>query len=207
STASVSTVADVSFGNSALQGVLPGSNESIANVTVEGTVTGPWQEIGGSGGAGTTALFVCAPISLTAYSLGAASTGFTDFFLEATLPDGVDPASALGHAVVCVIDDGVNNYIRYRFSRLGTPFTPTFLALSADEVFFRYEVAGTLPSRVWDAASHTLQIAPLMTTFDSLTVYTLYSAAQVINAPGGVFGATWYNAHLTGTMNFTLNGH
>jgi hypothetical protein len=199
------SVSNASFFNPALTTRLPGVGSSL-ELQVSGTLTGPWQEIGGSGGEGITPqYFVCAPMQPQTKT-GIGSIGWADLVAES---GGADPVSALGGLVLCIIDDGTNNYARLRLSRTGTPTTATFtdLVTPGQELWFRVQAAGALPSRVYDFQTHTLALGSLMGDFPNLPLNNLLSTGRVTEITDGFPSNLWYTSRFAGTMSFSFIGH
>jgi len=199
------SVSNASFFNPALATRLPGVGSAL-QLQVSGTLTGPWQEIGGSGGEGITAqYFVCAPMQ-PQDKTGIGSAGWSDLVAES---GGADPISALGGLVLCIIDDGTNNYARVRLSRTGTPTTPTFsdLVSPGQQLWFRVQAAGALPSRVYNYETHTLALGQLMGDFPNLPLNNTLSTGRVTEAPNSTIGNTWYTSRFNGAMSFSFVGH
>jgi hypothetical protein len=185
---------------------LPLAGATVA-FSIAATLSGPWQEIGGNNFDGVKTHYVCAPLSNITKTGTAVSpadaTGFSDLVTEV---GGNDIDSVLGGAVLCVIDDGTNNYVRVRLSTTGAPTTPTFAALGAQtQLFFRIQASAQLPQRIYDSAAHTLDLSTLTNTagLSGAAVYRPFSSSFVETAD---FATLYYNAGFNGTLNFTLSG-
>jgi len=115
----------------------------------------------------------------------------------------------LGGMVLCIIDDGTANYVRLRLSRTGTPTTATFtdLITPGQELWFRVQAAGALPSRLYDAQAHTLALGSLMGDFSSLPLNNILSTGRITESTNGAIGNPWYISRYTGTMSFSFVGH
>jgi hypothetical protein len=184
---------------------LPGVGDTLSFSTAA-TLSGPWQETGGSSLDGVEIHYACAPLknitkSGTAVS-PATNTGFSDLVAEVGKDD---INSSLGGAVLCIVDDGTNNYVRVRLSTTGAPTTPTFAGLGTAPLFFRVQASAQLPQRIYDAAAHTLDLSTL-TNSAGLSGAPIYRGLSNAFVQSDDFGTLYYHASFTGTLNFSLSG-
>jgi hypothetical protein len=190
-------------GGSPLTGVVAGPGTQGLALEVGGPITGDWVETGGEIGDTSASFLVCAPPNITT-KIASGNPAFDDFIAE--VGTGSDPLSLFGTASLCVQDDGNRNIVRVRLSRIGAPTTPTFQVLGAGPFQFRVIMQAVLPSRAYDYAGHTLNLAQLMA--DSGAGLQLLSATTTIFdvANNGLtteeFGST-YAAPSGETFSFT----
>jgi hypothetical protein len=177
---------------SPLAGVVPPVGTSGLSVEIGGPVTGSWTEFSGTAGEGTDSFTVCAPTAITT-KIASGNTAFADFVGE--IGTGVDPISLFGTSSLCVTDDGVQNFIRVRLSRVGAPTTPTYSVLGSGPFQFRLILQAVLPNRAYNYAGHTLDLGTLMA--DSATGLVLApTTASIFNVTnnsitGSQYGATF----------------
>jgi hypothetical protein len=114
----------------------------------------------------------------------------------------------LGGAVLCIVDDGTNNYVRVRLSATDAPTTPTFEVLGAAPLFFRFQVAARLPQRIYDSAAHTLDLGTL-TNSAGVSGAPLFRTLSNANVQTGADLGTLFHCHASydGTLNFSLSGN
>ena len=177
---------------SPLVGVVPPVGTPGLSVEVGGPVTGSWGEFGGQAGEGTDAFLVCVPIAITT-KIASGNTAFDD--LVAEVGTGVDPISLFGTSSLCVTDDGVQNVVRVRLSRVGAPTTATYAVLGSGPFQFRLILQAVLPNRAYDYAGHTLDLGTLMadTGTGLMLAPTTASIFDVTNnsVTGSEYGATF----------------
>jgi hypothetical protein len=154
------TVVASAVSNGSLAGLVPPPGTAGLSVEVGGPITGPWVEVGGEAGDDANLFSVCAPPHITMQN-ASGNTAFDDFIGE--LGTGNDPISLFGPASLCVADDGVQNIIRVRLSRVGAPETPTYGVLGLGTFQFRLILQAVLPHRAYDYAGHTLDLSQLIT--------------------------------------------
>jgi hypothetical protein len=177
---------------SPLTGVVPPVGTSGLSVEIGGPVTGSWTEFSGQAGEGTDLFTVCVPNAITT-KIASGNTAFDDLVAEVGM--GVDPISLFGTSSLCVTDDGVQNIVRLRLSRLGAPTTPTYSALGSGPFQFRMILQAVLPHRAYDYAGHTLDLGALIA--DSGTGLMLApTTASIFNVTnnsitGSQYGATF----------------
>lgn len=175
-------------------------------LTVEfgGPLTGGWIEFGGAFDGVSYFTTACAPPNLTIRQ-AAGHTGFVDFMSE--VGHGSDSFSLFGPASLCIEDDGVNNNIRVRVSRRGAATSNSFSGLGSDDLWFRAIFRAQLPHRAYDYVNHTLDLAQLMA--DTSNALPLIQGSLTLRpvVDGSINTTSWYGSQLTGTMNFSFEGH
>lgn len=188
---------------SPLAGVVPPVGTPGLSVEVGGSLTGSWMEFGGQEGEGTDLFTVCVPISITT-KIASGNTAFDD--LVAEVGTGVDPISLFGTSSLCVTDDGVQNTVRVRLSRVGAPTTPTYSVLGSGPFQFRLILQEFLPNRAYSYAGHTLDLGTLIADSGTglMLAPTTASIFDVTNnmITGSEYGAT-FNAPAGAAFSFT----
>jgi len=90
-----------------------------------------------------------------------------------------------------------------------TPTTATFtdLVTPGQELWFRVQGAGALPSRIYNAQAHTLALGSLMGDFSNLPLNNILTTGRVTEVTNATIGSPWYTSRFTGTMSFSFTGH
>jgi hypothetical protein len=178
-----------------LAAALPGEGATGLSISLTATVTGPWQETGGTIDADGMLLTACAPIALTAHA-GSGHTGFADLIAEAG--HGDSPGFLFGPLSLCVNDFGTSTEVRVRMSRLGPAETPTFSAITgSDPVLFWNVLRVTFPTRIYNSDAGTLDLDALTGTRD-LPMRLVTRVGTDTSAP------LWYQGSVTGQVTFSF---
>jgi hypothetical protein len=177
-----------------LMAVMPGPGATGLQISVNATLTGSFQEAGGSIDATASSLSVCAPISITSSS-AMGSPGFSALIAESGHGDA--PGFLFGPATLCIVDNGTTNQARIRLSRQGPAETATFMMIFGGmPVLFWNVIVGDLPQRVYDGSSGTLQLGALAGTYSV--------PMRMTNRIGADLAQLWYFDVVIGQMNFSF---
>src|SRR5262249_7794514 len=143
--------------------LMPAAGAKGFQIAIQGHMTGPWDDAGGTIDPDGLNEAACASFHLDGLSSPDNPDGLTALIAEAN--HGTADSFLYGPSNLCVIDDGTTSHSRIRATREGPADTVTFQhILGVAPAMFHIQVIGDLPTRVYNADTGLLDTDALLGT-------------------------------------------